>query len=355
VTVVVPGIIGLVGAVAGGVLVVLALRRAGLLGGGTARHARADEVVAAQQRAEVRHGLDRVADLLMGLQERQAEQHGEVSAHLTDAARATAGLADTTHQLRRVLASTKARGQWGERMADDVLRLAGFTEGISYVKQTALPGGTVPDVTFLLPGDLRLNMDVKFPVDNYLRALDAPSAVERASAEKAFLRDVRARVRELAGRGYVVPGVTVDHVLLFIPNEAVYGFVHERDPALADLALQQKVVLCSPFTLFAVLGVIRQAVEAVQLTRASDEILATLADFGEQWERFAECLDAVGRKFDTAHRGLDELTGTRRRQLERRLDRIDDLRARRGLDAPGPPGAADAGPGPRPVPVDRAG
>ena len=232
----------------------------------------------------------------MGLQERQAEQHGELSAHLTDAAQVTAGLADTTQQLRRTLAGTKARGQWGERMADDVLRLAGFIEGISYVKQRALPGGTIPDVTFLLPGDLLLNMDVKFPVDNYVRALDATTAAERAAAEKAFLRDVRARVRELAGRGYVIPGITVDHVLLFIPNEAVYGFVHERDPDLADVALGQKVVLCSPFTLFAVLGVIRQAVDAVHLTRASDEILTTLADFRDQWERFSESLDAVGQE-----------------------------------------------------------
>ena len=340
---------GLIGVAAGVAVVWFLLVRTGVAGREAGRHVTGQDVALAQQSAEVRHGLDRVADLLMGLQERQAEQHGELSAHLTDAAQVTAGLADTTQQLRRTLAGTKARGQWGERMADDVLRLAGFTEGISYVKQRALPGGTVPDVTFMLPGDLLLNMDVKFPVDNYVRALDATTATERSAAETAFLRDVRARVREIAGRGYVIPGITVDHVLLFIPNEAVYGFVHERDPGLADIALSQKVVLCSPFTLFAVLGVIRQAVDAVHLTRASDEILTTLADFRDQWERFSESLDAVSKKFDVAHRGLDELAGTRRRQLERRLDRIDDLRARRGLDAPEVPT------GPRPVPVDRAG
>ncbi|MCU1454053.1 MAG: recombination protein RmuC [Acidimicrobiales bacterium] len=279
-----------------------------------------------QHRLEVRHQLDRVADLLMSLQERQAEQHGEVAAKLGDAARATAGLAATTQQLRDALGNPKARGQWGERMADDVLRLAGFVEGISYRKQTALPGGTIPDVTFLLPGDLLLNMDVKFPVDNYVRALDARTPAERTAAEQAFTRDVRNRVKELAGRGYVQPGLTVDHVLLFIPNEAVYGFIHERDPSLADLALRQKVVLCSPFTLFAVLGVIRHAIDAFRVTRASDDILACLGAFADQWERFAEQLDLVARRFDTVHRGFEDLAGPRRRQLERQLDRLDDLR-----------------------------
>ena len=303
----------------------------------------------AQHRAEVRHQLDRVADLVLGLSDRQVAQHGEVSASLAETLRATAGLADTTAHLREALASPKARGQWGERMADDVLRLAGFVEGINYRRQVVLPGGTIPDVTFLLPGELVLHMDVKFPLDNYLRASNAVSPTDQESFEAAFLRDVRQRVKELAGRGYVQSGVTVDHVLLFIPNESVYGFVHQRDPGLADLALRQKVVLCSPFTLFAVLGVIRQSVEAHEVARASDEIIELLAGFGDQWTRFSEQLDLVARRFDTVHRGLADLTGPRRRQLERQLDRVDDLRARRGQIQ------GDEAQVSRLTPVDRAG
>jgi DNA recombination protein RmuC len=289
-----------------------------------------------QHRQELRHELDRVTGLLVGLQERQAAQHGEMASRLTDTVRTTGELADTTRHLREALASPKARGQWGERMADDVLRLAGFVEGINYRRQTALPSGSVPDVTFLLPGELLLNMDVKFPVDNYLRSLDAVTVPERVAAESAFLRDVRQRVKELSGRGYIEAGVTVDQVLLFIPNESVYGFIHQRDPALIDVALGQKVVLCSPFTLFAVLAVIRQAVDAVHLERTSDEVLQCLGAFGEQWQRFTEALDLVGRRLESANRGFEDLSGPRRRQLERHLDRLDDLRVRRGL-APAPP------------------
>ena len=283
----------------------------------------------AQHRDEVRHQLDRVADLVHGLADRQAAQHGELSTSLGETLRATAGLADTTAHLREALASPKARGQWGERMADDVLRLAGLVEGVNYHRQVAVAGGTIPDVTFPLPGGLVLHMDVKFPLDNYLRASNAVSPNDRSACEAAFVRDVRQRVKELAGRGYVRPGETVDHVLLFIPNEAVYGSVHQLDPELADLALRQKVVLCSPFTLFAVLGVIRQAVEAHELSRTSDEILQLLGGFGDQWARFADQLDRVARQFATVHKGFEDLSGPRRRQLERQLDRIEDLRTRR--------------------------
>ena len=149
----------------------------------------------------------------------------------------TRALAETTAHLREALASPKARGQWGERMADDVLRLAGMVEGVTYRKQTGIAGGAIPDVTFLLPGGRHLHMDVKFPVDNYLRHLEAGTDAERELHAKAFLRDVRGRVKELSGRGYIDADATLDEVLLFIPNESVWAFIHERDPQLIDVAL----------------------------------------------------------------------------------------------------------------------
>ena len=96
-------------------------------------------------------------------------------------------------------------------------------------------------------------------------------------------------------------------------------------------AMAQRVVLCSPVSLFGVLAVIRQAVEEAQLTRTTDEILRCLAGFRAQWTKYAEAVDAVEKRFLTAQRGLEELAGPRRRQLERQLQRLDDLRTERGL------------------------
>jgi DNA recombination protein RmuC len=276
--------------------------------------------------------IRRMGELVATLRLERAEQQGQVLTSLREASRTTAALSDTTRQLREALASPKARGQWGERMADDVLRLAGLVEGVSYVRQAPLPGGTVPDVTFLLPGDLVLHMDVKFPVDNYLRSLEATSPAEQAAAEQAFLRDVRQRVKEIAGRGYVDPATTVDHVLVFIPNEAVYGFVHEHDPGLIDFALRQQVVLCSPCTLFAVLAVVRRAVEAFRLERTSGEVLQCVARFGEQWDRFSAQLDTVVKRVESVHTAIDDLAGPRRRQLQRTLDHLDGVRRQDGSD-----------------------
>src|SRR3546814_19241251 len=95
-----------------------------------------------------------------------------------------------------------------------------MVEGVTYRKQTAITGGSIPDVTFLLPGGRVLHMDVKFPVDNYLRHLEATTDAEREHTAKAFLRDVKSRVKELSGRGYIAPDEPLDEVLLFLRSEA---------------------------------------------------------------------------------------------------------------------------------------
>lgn len=303
--------------------------------------------------------LSRVRQVVTDLQRERAEQHGRIEQGLQAAVRASSALADTTQGLREALASTKARGQWGERMAEDVLRAAGFVDGVNYRKQTAVTGGGIPDFTFLLPRQRVLHMDVKFPLDNYLRAAEAANGRDRTAFEAAFLKDVRQRVKEIAGRGYIDPDETVEAVLLFIPNESIYSFIHERDPQLADAALAQQVVLCSPFTLFAVLAVVRQAVDAFMVERTSDEILQCLGNFSGQWDKFSGALDTLGKRFESTQKAYDDLAGTRRRQLQRSLDRVDELRARRGLapldheaDPDRVPGGA---PSPEPVAVGEHG
>ena len=282
-----------------------------------------------QELAGMRRDVLRLGGLIQEVERDRRENVGELSAQLAEAGRNTQLLADTTQSLREALSSTSARGQWGERMADDVLRLAGFVDGVNYHRQRAIEGtGRTPDYTFLLPDGMCVHMDVKFPLANYMRHLDATTDVERERHRKEFLRDVRLRLKEVTTRDYVDPSAsTIDCVLLFIPNEQVYGFIQQQDRAILDDALRSKVVFCSPLTLFAVLAVIRQAVDNFRLSQSTQEVLTLLQGFEKQWGKFVEQMDKVGRSLDTASHAFTELEGTRRRQLERQLDKIDAVRA----------------------------
>jgi DNA recombination protein RmuC len=183
-----------------------------------------------------------------------------------------------------------------------------------------------------LPRDLKLNMDVKFPLDNYMKFLEAPSELEKTKYCNDFLRDVKARIKEVTTREYINPEQnTVDYVLLFIPNEQIYSFIHEQDNSILDNGIKNRVVLCSPVTLFAVLAVIRQAVDNFALEQTSNEILSLLGAFKKQWDAFIKKLDLLGKRIEDTQKEYESLMSTRRRQLERPLNRIEDIRAERHL------------------------
>jgi DNA recombination protein RmuC len=175
-------------------------------------------------------------------------------------------------------------------------------------------------------------MDVKFPLNNYLRYLEAGGESDREKYRSQFLRDVRGRIKEVTTRDYINPAEnTLDYVIVFIPNEQVYAFINEHDRSLLDDALRNRVILCSPITLYAILAVIRQAVENFNLEKTTEQILSLLGSFSKQWSLFLKSLEKMGKKIEDAQSEFTALNATRRNQLERPLKQIEDLRKQKGI------------------------
>jgi len=277
---------------------------------------------------EVNDNLQKVERLINDLEKDRAKAYGELLTQLKNTSEQTGKLSATTDRLQAALGNTRIRGQWGERMADDILAGIGFVEGINFTKQQVDPsGGSRPDYTFLLPNRLVLNMDVKFPWENYKKYIDADSEADREGFKAAFLKDARQRIKEVTTRDYINPEQnTVDYVLVLIPKEQVYRFINETDPALLDYALQSKVVLCSPVTLYAVLALINQAVKNFKMERGLSEIIAQIKVFTAQWQKFLESMEKMGRRLQEAQKEYEALTTTRKNMLEKPLYKIDQIR-----------------------------
>ena len=120
-----------------------------------------------QVREGVVQQVQHLSSLVQQLGESTAQKFGDVDRALQVQAEAANSLQSTTASLSDALAHPNARGQWGERMADDVLRLAGLLPNVNYRKRTAVEGEgrVIPDFTFFMPDDHVLFMDVKFPID----------------------------------------------------------------------------------------------------------------------------------------------------------------------------------------------
>ena len=263
----------------------------------------------------------------------------KLTADITNVSNQTKELADSTTDLNNVLNSSQARGQWGEKMAEDVLQLAGFIEGINYEKQetsnTQSGDGRIrPDFTFKMPDGLRLNMDVKFPLDNYSKYISAESDDEQDNYQAAFMRDVNNHIGTISNKEYIDPaGGTMDYVLMFIPNEGVYEFIYKNGEGVIDGALQKKIIVCSPLTMFAILSVIRQSMDNFAISKTSGEILEVLGGFEKQWENFKDHMDRTEKQLGTFTTSFQTLKTTRSNQLERSMSKVQQLRESRGIEA----------------------
>ena len=279
-------------------------------------------------KSEVAGQLKKIDDALTTLRESSATQYGNME-------QAVSVLSKRTENLNDVLSSSQARGQWGERLAEDMLRKAGFIEGINYEKQEIINGGGKPDYTFKMPPDRVLYMDVKFPLDKYAEYINAESDALKAQARLAFLAAVKGHVDTLAKRDYVDKSNdnTIDYVLMFVPNESISGFVHEASPSLIDDALDRKVVLCSPLTLYAFLVVIRQAADSFHTEQTAATIMQRVNQFGKEFEKYTGAVDQVSKSYAKLHDELESIStgGTRFKKLNVPVREIEKLRKNQGI------------------------
>ena len=271
----------------------------------------------------------------VGLAEAAARLDGRVSgihSLVTDLLReqTTAGerlavVGEQAAELHQTLASHQRRGAWGELLAEDVLRCAGLLDGIHYAKQRTLANGARPDFTFFVADGRTLHLDAKFPLANFRLMEQAESDSERESARKSFLADIRRHVKAVVDRGYADPASTVGFTVVFFSNPSVFAAIAEADPSLYEHALERHVVLADAGTLVAILMLVKSASDALRVQRRTMDVLRIITEFRGEWGKFTEHLDACDKKLATFLKGWEALNGTRRRQLQRRLDRIDGL------------------------------
>jgi len=277
----------------------------------------------------VKNVNDRLAELGRFMQKTESDRR-EAFGSLTSS---VTSLSTTTGELHEVLASSQRRGAWGEKMAEDILRLAGLVEKVNYVKQSSADAAAGrPDFTFFMPNDLKVNMDVKFPLDAYKAYVDAETDDDRDAHLKALTAAVRGHIGEVGKRGYVdVKGGTVNYAIVFLASEQIVSLVLGAQPDLIDEALARQIVLASPMTLYAMLAVIRQAAENANIMRTADEVLGLLTTFNKQWQKYCEKFDDLGASIEKTTSEFEKLRTTRTNQLQRPLDKIEDLRAARQL------------------------
>ncbi|MBI2885053.1 MAG: DNA recombination protein RmuC [Candidatus Omnitrophica bacterium] len=269
--------------------------------------------------------LERYERLMKEFESDRERKFGRLETELGQVAKGAEQLQRTTAGLAAVLGNSRVRGQWGQKMAEDILRLCGLQESIHYRKELENAAGR-PDYTFLLPEAHSLFMDVKFPLDHYLRFTEAQQEDDQQRCKDAFIKSVREHLREMERRAYGATDQSVDYTILFIPNEQVYAAVNEWMPQLIDECLQKKLILCGPWTLYAIVRIIHQAWQNYRYSTAVRDIVETINGFMQDYAKFKDRFGELGELLDKLDGKYREIAATSAQRLDGKIRRIEEYR-----------------------------
>lgn len=244
------------------------------------------------------------------------EQHREL----------TKELKISTQQLASVLSNNQARGEWGERIIEDLLISNGLQEGVHYLKQAKQSGGSLkPDITLLLPDKRNVPVDVKFPYQEIQKMSLAETKSAKAIHLKQFAKDVKVKINKVSQ--YISPEQnTLDYAILFVPNEMIFSFINQRFPDLVDLAISKRVLIVSPFTFLIVARTIMESYRNFMIGDKLKEVVKYIDEFADEWIKFKESFEKFGRSLAAMQLDYEKITTTRAKQMDRKIAKIEGVR-----------------------------
>lgn len=260
------------------------------------------------------------------LEQDRIKKFGQLAQALEQHREQTQELKISTQQLAAVLSNNQARGEWGERIIEDLLTANGLVEGVHYLKQAKQVANALkPDITLLLPNDRNVPVDVKFPYQEIQKMSLAETKTAKAGHMKQFSQDLKTKIIKVSK--YIDPEQdTLDYAILFVPNEMVFSFINQRFPDLVDLAISKRVLIVSPFTFLIVARTVIESYRNFMIGDKLKEVVKYIDEFVGEWEKFRDSFDKFGRSLSTLQADYEKMTTTRAKQMERKIAKIDKVR-----------------------------
>ncbi|MBU4210269.1 DNA recombination protein RmuC [Patescibacteria group bacterium] len=236
----------------------------------------------------------------------------------------TEQLSVTTEGLKKVLSNNQLRGAFGEKVADDLLKMSGFVRGVDYEFNKKQTGSTNrPDFSIFLPDGVRINVDAKFPYASLQKMSETKNQSAKKEQLKLFKRDVKEKIKQISTRDYINPDDnTVDFVILFVPNEMIFSFIYDQMGDIWEEAMRQKVILAGPFSFSAILRMLRQAYDNFKYQKNTQNIITYIKNFEKEFVKYNQAFQKVGDRLSALSKQYDVVNSTRTRQLLRIIDKI---------------------------------
>ena len=218
--------------------------------------------------------------------------------------------------LQSILTDKKTRGIFGEVTLHQIMSSVFGENSKIYQLQYSFDNGTIADCVLFAPEPLgKIAIDSKFPLENYRVMVDRNNSEGlRSSAEKLFKNDMKKHIDAIASK-YIIPGVTSDQAILFLPAEAIFAEVNAYHSDIIEYAYKKRVWITSPTTLISTLTTIQMIIKNIERDKYASIIHKELIlldrefkRYKERWDKLSRSIETVGRDVRDIHTTTDKIT-----------------------------------------------
>lgn len=227
--------------------------------------------------------------------------------------------------LQSVLTDKKSRGIFGEVNLHHIMASVFGENNKVYELQHQFENGTIADCVLFAPEPLgTIAIDSKFPLENYRTMVDRKiGAIARESAEKLFKADMKKHIDAISDK-YIIPGITTDQAILFLPAEAIFAEVNAYHSDLIEYAYKRKVWITSPTTLISTFTTIEMIIKNMERDKYASIIHKELKLLDQDFRRYKDRWDKLARSIDTVNRDVKDIYTTTEK-ISKRFNSINQV------------------------------
>jgi DNA recombination protein RmuC len=235
--------------------------------------------------------MKKVGEEIKDTREKSVAQKSSLDTIIRDMMDRTSQIGSEANKLAEALkGKSKTQGLYGELVLTDILKRSGLKEGEHFECQTTIRDEQgkavlhedtkkrmIPDVIVHYP-DKDLIIDSKVSLTAYLEWCNAQTEEERVVALKKHILSIKSHINEIVSKSYAKyqknsRRETIDCVVMFVPNEGALQLMREAEPSLWYEAYDEKVIITSELSLFALLKMIENYWAQVEQQRNQESII----------------------------------------------------------------------------------